>query len=345
VRILARFGGRWRASVGTFVFRKCVISLLILLAWKRIHKRIAKMLAIDWGTSSLRAYRLDANGDVSDVRSSDDGILSVKDAAFAATLERAAGDWLSTDKPVVMSGMIGSRQGWTEAAYVPCPAGLGEIASAMCEVQWTSRDQQQHRAWIAPGLNCVDEAGVADVMRGEEVQILGILERLGKGEHVVCLPGTHSKWARVRDDHIVSFGTHMTGEVFAVLKQHSILGRTMPADEFDEAAFIAGVSRAADAGGLLHHLFGVRAQVLAGNMAEAQSASYLSGIVIGHELRSAANDIERFHLVGDAGLTSLYSLAASTMNKSSVVHEAGAAPRGLFALAQYREGRYLNDDT
>jgi 2-dehydro-3-deoxygalactonokinase len=303
------------------------------------------MLAIDWGTSSLRAYRLDANGDVSDVRSSDDGILSVKDAAFAATLERAAGDWLSTDKPVVMSGMIGSRQGWTEAAYVPCPAGLGEIASAMCEVQWTSRDQQQHRAWIAPGLNCVDEAGVADVMRGEEVQILGILERLGKGEHVVCLPGTHSKWARVRDDHIVSFGTHMTGEVFAVLKQHSILGRTMPADEFDEAAFIAGVSRAADAGGLLHHLFGVRAQVLAGNMAEAQSASYLSGIVIGHELRSAANDIERFHLVGDAGLTSLYSLAASTMNKSSVVHEAGAAPRGLFALAQYREGRYLNDDT
>ncbi|UCH47363.1 MAG: 2-dehydro-3-deoxygalactonokinase [Betaproteobacteria bacterium] len=293
------------------------------------------MLAIDWGTSSLRVYRLDANGTVSDVRSSEDGILSVKDAAFAATLEHAASEWLASETPIVMSGMIGSRQGWSEAAYVPCPAGLPEIASALSAVQWTSGDQQQHRAWIAPGLSCLDQAGVADVMRGEEVQILGILEDLGKGEHVVCLPGTHSKWARVQDDRIVSFRTHMTGEVFAVLKQHSILGRTMPTDEFDEAGFVAGVSRAADPGGLLHHLFGVRSQVLAGNIAEAQSASYLSGIVIGHELRAAANEIERFHLVGDAALTALYELAASTMSKTSVIHESGAAPRGLFALAQY----------
>jgi len=302
------------------------------------------MLATDWGTSSLRVYRLDANGEVSDARSSDDGILHVRDGAFAATLERAAGEWLTSEKPIVMSGMIGSRQGWTEAAYVPCPAGLPEIASAMSAVQWTSSDNQQHRASIAPGLSCRDQAGVADVMRGEEVQILGILDRLGKGEHVVCLPGTHSKWARVQDDRIVSFGTHMTGEVFAVLKQHSILGRTMIPDDFHEAAFADGVARAADAGGLLHHLFGVRAQVLAGNIAEAQSASYLSGILIGHELNSAAGDIEQFHLVGDAELTALYSLAASTMNKSSTIHEAGAAPRGLFALAKYLEGRHLKDD-
>lgn len=293
------------------------------------------MLAIDWGTSSLRVYRLDTKGEVSDVRSSDDGILRVKDGAFAATLERAAGDWLTSNKPIVMSGMIGSRQGWSEAVYVPCPAGLPEIAAAMSTVQWTSSDNLQHQAWIAPGLNCVDQAGVADVMRGEEVQILGILQSLGEGEHVVCLPGTHSKWARVRDDRIVSFGTYMTGEVFSVLKQHSILGRTMTSDGFDEAAFCDGVARAGTVGGLLHHLFGVRAQVLAGNIVEAQSASYLSGIVIGHELHSATSDIERFHLVGDAELTALYALAASTMNLSSVVHEAGAAPRGLFALAGY----------
>jgi 2-dehydro-3-deoxygalactonokinase len=172
-------------------------------------------------------------------------------------------------------------------------------------------------------------------MRGEEVQILGVLDHLGKGDHVVCLPGTHSKWARIRDDRIVSFGTYLTGEVFAVLKQHSILGRTMSTDELYEAAYVAGVSRAADPGGLLHHLFGVRAQLLAGKIAETQSASYLSGIVIGHELRAAASDVERFHLVGDAELTALYSLAATKMNKSSIVHEAGAAPRGLFALAQH----------
>lgn len=163
----------------------------------------------------------------------------------------------------------------------------------------------------------------------------------------MCLPGTHSKWARVQDDRITSFSTHMTGEVFAVLKQHSILGRTMPprgsgsgsveASELDRAAFSDGVSRAADPGGFLHHLFGVRAQVLAGNIAEAQSASYLSGIVIGHELVCATDGIERFHLVGNTELTKLYSLAAKTMNKSCVVHEADAAPRGLFALARYVE--------
>ncbi len=298
------------------------------------------MLATDWGTSSLRVYRLDANGELSGVRSSPDGILSVKDGTFAATFERAAGDWLADEQPIVMSGMIGSRQGWSEAPYVPCPAGLSEIASAMTAVRWLSSRKQQHRAWIAPGLSCLDQAGVADVMRGEEVQILGIMERLGNGKHVVCLPGTHSKWARVDGNRIISFSTHMTGEVFAVLKQHSILGRTILTDEFDQAAFIAGVSRAADPGGLLHHLFGVRAQVLAENMAGTQSASYLSGIVIGHELRCAAGDIEQFHLVGDAKLTALYSLTASTLNKGSTVHEAEAAPRGLFALAQL-----LEDDT
>ena len=307
------------------------------------------MLATDWGTSSLRVYRLDANGEVCDVRASSDGILSVKDGAFAATFERAAGDWLEEARPIVMSGMIGSRQGWREAAYVPCPAGLPEIASAMSEVHWTSAKTGPHRAWIAPGLSCRDQAGVADVMRGEEVQILGILERIGTGEHVVCLPGTHSKWAHVQDHRVMSFSTHMTGEVFAILKHHSILERTMPpsrsgrgsvnSSELDRAAFCAGVSRAADPGGLLHHLFGVRAQVLAGNIAEAQSASYLSGIVIGHELHSAAGGIDRFHLVGDTDLTALYSLAASTMNKSSIIHEANAAPRGLFALAQYLESR------
>jgi 2-dehydro-3-deoxygalactonokinase len=97
------------------------------------------MLAIDWGSSSLRVYRLDANGAVREVRCSDDGVLSVKNAAFAATLERVAREWLADEKPIVMGGMIGSRQGWAEAAYVPCPAGLPEIASAMSAVQWTPR--------------------------------------------------------------------------------------------------------------------------------------------------------------------------------------------------------------
>ncbi len=303
------------------------------------------MLAIDWGTSSLRVYRLDADGKVADLRSSADGILRVKDGAFAAALERTAGDWLANDDTgIIMSGMIGSRQGWIEADYVACPAGLAEVASAMCSVQWTAADGRRHRARIAPGLRCQDEAGVADVMRGEEVQILGTLEQLGTGEHIVCLPGTHSKWALVRAQSIVSFSTYMTGEVFAVLKQHSILGRTMRHDgtgseEFDRAAFADGVARSADAGGLLHHLFGVRAQVLSGAISEQHTAAYLSGIVIGHELRAATQHLEQFHLVGDTALTELYSLAASEIGKHTRIHNTGAAPRGLFALAKYAEAK------
>jgi 2-dehydro-3-deoxygalactonokinase len=294
------------------------------------------MLAIDWGSSSLRIYRLDSNGKAMDARHSDNGILMVRDAAFAQVLESEAGDWIDeADSPILMSGMIGSRQGWKEAPYVPCPAGLPEIASAMCTVQWTSGNGKRRNAHIAPGLRCLDDSGVADVMRGEEVQILGVLGELGSAEQLVCLPGTHSKWARVRDHRIVSFRTYMSGEIFAVLKQHSILGRTMAGESFDEAAFGKGVARAADAAGMLHHLFGVRAQVLAGNLSDTQSASYLSGIIIGHELLSAAPQANRFHLVGAGELIGLYSLAASKMKLHAIVHENDAAARGLFLLAQH----------
>ena len=296
------------------------------------------MLAIDWGSSSLRIYRMNAKGGVSETRQSGDGILKVADRAFAAALEDRAGDWITAgEDPIIMSGMIGSRQGWMEAAYVACPAGLADIASAMCTVQWNSAKGEVRSGWIAPGLRCLDQAGVNDVMRGEEVQILGIIDQLGPGEHHVCLPGTHSKWVVVRDHLITSFSTCMTGELFAVLKRHSILARTMARDHFEQTGFINGVARANDPGGLLHHLFGVRAQVLAGQIADDQSASYLSGILIGHELRSVPSGINRFHLVGDAELAALYSLAASEMGMSATVHDTGAAPRGLFALAQYRK--------
>lgn len=296
------------------------------------------MLAIDWGSSALRIYRLDSDGKVIDARHSDDGILMVRDSAFAQVLENEAGDWMDeADSEILMSGMIGSRQGWKEASYAPCPAGLPEIASAMCSVHWTSGDGKNRNARIAPGLRCLDDSGVADVMRGEEVQILGVLGELGSAEQLVCLPGTHSKWARVRDQRIVSFRTYLSGEIFAVLKQHSILGRTMAGERFNEAAFVKGVARAADAGGLLHHLFGVRAQVLAGNLSDTQSASYLSGIIIGHELVSAAPQATRFHLVGAGELIGLYALAASKMELNAIVHEHDAAARGLFLLAQHLE--------
>ena len=218
------------------------------------------VIAIDWGTSTFRAYRLDGTGRVVEARSSPHGIVEVKNGKFSAVLETKTGDWIAAgEAPVVMSGMIGSRQGWMEVPYAGCPAGFEEIAAGMRKVTW-----KRSAAWIAPGLTCRDDAGIPDVMRGEEVQILGVLDQLGPGTHTICLPGTHSKWVEVRDGRIERFSTHMTGEAFAVFKTHSLLGRMMKDGAPDVAAFNDGVRRSADAGGMLHHLFGVRTRGLFG---------------------------------------------------------------------------------
>jgi 2-dehydro-3-deoxygalactonokinase len=178
------------------------------------------VIAVDWGTSGFRAYRLDSQGNILDSRAAAKGILSVPAGRFPEVLEEQVGDWIAQgEAPIVMSGMVGSRQSWVEAPYVPCPAGFAEIAAALREVRWGER-----HAWIVPGLSCRDAAGVHDVMRGEEVQVLGGLEAdAGR----VCLPGTHSKWVVVANKKITGFSTYMTGETYAVLKQHSILGRMM----------------------------------------------------------------------------------------------------------------------
>lgn len=287
------------------------------------------MLAIDWGTTGFRAYRLDGDGRIVDSRSAPAGILSVKDGAFAAVLEQHAGDWIAAgDGPIVMSGMIGSRQGWTEVPYAACPAGLAEIAAGTRKLAWNGRE-----AWIAPGLSCRDESGVPDVMRGEEMQILGALDRLGPGRHTICLPGTHSKWVEVEDERIVGLATHMTGEAFAVMKAHSILGRMMKDGPADAAAFGDGVRRSGEAGGLLHHLFGVRALTLFGELPDAASASYLSGLLIGHEIRAARPRAGRVHLLGTARLGEIYGRALAALGVESSTLDPDAVTTGLFRLA------------
>lgn len=291
------------------------------------------MIAIDWGTTSFRAYRLDRSGRVLEQHSSAKGILAVEDGKFAEALHREIGDWISAgDAPIMMSGMIGSRQGWAEAPYVDCPAGFDEIAAKLREVRWNTR-----RAWIAPGVTCRDASGVRDVMRGEETQILGVLHELPAGEQRICMPGTHSKWVTVKDGRIERFSTHMTGEVFAVLRHHSILGRMMTVKDTgtDIAAFEQGVVRSAQPGGLLHHLFGVRARGLFGELDEKQSASYLSGILVGHELRAALGDIRHAWLLGSAQLAQVYRYAAKAMGINVTTLDPNAAMRGLHRLSEY----------
>jgi 2-dehydro-3-deoxygalactonokinase len=287
------------------------------------------MIAIDWGTSSFRAYRLTSEGAVLDKRSAPLGILAVKDGRFAEALEDQIGDWMDAgEATVVMSGMIGSRQGWKEAPYAHCPAGFPEIAAAMVQVEW-----RHGKVWIAPGLTCRDPSGVADVMRGEEVQILGALDSLRDSAAWICLPGTHSKWVRVEAQRIMRFDTHMTGEVFAVMKAHSILGRMMSDGAHDMAAFETGLRRADDSGGLLHHLFGVRTRGLFGELANEQSAAYLSGVLIGHELRSVPEQSGVVYVLGAQELAQLYVHALRVRGYEPRLLDPDSVVKGLARLA------------
>jgi len=294
------------------------------------------MIGVDWGTTSFRAFRIAADGSIRDRRTALRGILNIQNSKFADSLREEIGPWLAAgESHVLLSGMIGSRQGWKEAPYLPCPAGAPEIAAALVEIEF---DWAQVK--LVPGLSATDEAGVAEVMRGEETQVLGVLTAMG-GSGLACLPGTHSKWTRVEGNRIVGFTTHMTGEAFGALRGHTILGRMMREGPADGAPFDAGVRRSGDPGGLLHHIFGARAEVLAGRLAETDAAAYLSGILIGHEVRAALDGRqgEVVHVIGSPDLTMLYARAISAHGGFAERHDGEAAARGLAWIGEHATWR------
>lgn len=285
------------------------------------------MIAIDWGTSNFRAYRLSSDGRILETRSAPAGITKVEPGQFSTVLDERISDWLAAGAgPVVMSGMVGSRHGWVEVPYAACPAGRAEIAAGVHRL--TSYEPSP--IIICPGLMYRDAAGVPDVMRGEEMQILGAVDVCGDGTY--CLPGTHTKFADVQGGRIVSFRTFMTGEVFGLLRQHSILARLMAPDGTDEASFDEGVQRARAGGSLLHDLFGVRTRALFGELPGAFAASYLSGILIGHEIADALPR-GRVTLVASTTLSRLYARAFGTFGIECVVPDPDAAvTRGLASI-------------
>ncbi|MDO9413146.1 MAG: 2-dehydro-3-deoxygalactonokinase [Pseudolabrys sp.] len=294
------------------------------------------MIVVDWGTSSFRTFRIAADGAILDRRSSANGIMHVPGGRFAETLREQIGDWLDAgESRVLLAGMIGSRQGWKEAPYVACPAGAAELGAALVDVPFDGAQVK-----LVPGMNGVDASGVAEVMRGEETQIVGALAAMG-GDGLACLPGTHSKWVRVENGRIVRFTSHMTGEVFSALREHTILGRMMKDGAPNEAAFIAGVARSAEPGGALHHLFGVRTQTLFGKFTETDGPSYLSGLLIGHELRAELGSVpgETVHLIGAPELVALYKSAIAACGAKAVSLDAEASVRGLAIIGEHAQWR------
>ncbi len=291
------------------------------------------MIGVDWGTSSFRAFRLTREGGIRDRKTGPRGILAVADGRFADTLREEIGPWLAAgERHVLLSGMVGSRQGWMEAPYLPCPAGPDKIAAALVDVPF---DWGQVK--IVPGLSGEDTAGVPELMRGEETQLAGALAMMG-ADGWACLPGTHCKWARVENRQITTFLTYLTGETFAALRGHTILARMMRDGDTEPAAFDAGVTRSGQAGGILHHLFGVRSLGLTGRLGDSAAASYLSGLLIGHEVRSAVADVPKrtlVHVIGAPELTALYARAIEVCGGMAERLNGEAAARGLALLGEH----------
>ncbi|HLG46720.1 MAG TPA: 2-dehydro-3-deoxygalactonokinase [Reyranella sp.] len=286
-----------------------------------------ELIAVDWGTSALRGARLDGTGKVLEERSAPLGILNVPNGDFAGVFEAQFSDWMKAGTRCLISGMAGSRQGWAEAPYVACPAGPDELAN---HLHWIERD----RIALVPGLSDT-QGDVPDVMRGEEVQIFGAMRLAGLGDGLFVLPGTHSKWATVRGGKVTGFRTFMTGEVYGLFAQHSILARTLDANaSLDEAAFRRGVAKAGNSDGLLHNAFGVRALGLFGRLSPAESASYLSGLLIGEELgRQALRSDGDVIVIGASALVARYSLGLQERGARVRTFGAEATWAGLRALA------------
>lgn len=264
------------------------------------------LIALDWGTTRARAFLLDENGGVLARHSADRGIQSVAAGGFPAAFAEIAGEFRQArpDAAVLLAGMVGSRNGWIEAPYVACPAGPAEIAAAGLAV--TLEDGT--RATILPGLSCDD--GAFDVMRGEETLIVG----LGLVDGVACLPGTHSKWAQVEGGRITRFASFMTGEIYGLLREQSILSRLAGEPVGADAA--EGARRGLDAarrpGGLLNAAFHARSEVLGGRMSGGAVGAYLSALLVAQEIagaRALFGGLANLHLVADGVLAESYGRA------------------------------------
>lgn len=302
------------------------------------------LIGLDWGTSSLRGYVVSADSGVVESLGKPWGLQHLPAGGFEAAFHGLVGEWRRQwpDLPVVAAGMVGSRQGWREVPYVECPADADTIARGLLAF-----DSQAGRIHLVPGV--IQRGPLPNVMRGEETQIVGAVARepLLAAESLVVLPGTHSKWVRVCDGRIVSFATFMTGELFAVLREHSLLGkpaRAAAAEAIDTAAkaaaFARGLVVARDSGpeGIAGRLFTTRSLYLTGELPPTATLDYLSGVLVGEEIRSAIAGHNGFPLpplvlIGDETLCGRYQEALATFGVTQVRVFGDSAAAGLWEIA------------
>jgi len=278
-------------------------------------------IIVDWGTTNFRASLLDENNQTIDSLSSNDGMMRFEKNEFYPFLMTQLNPWLSKNKTlkVFMSGMVGSLNGWLETKYLHCDVNLDELSQNLVQIP-----NIKENIYIVPGVKTLKN-GLVDLMRGEEIQIFGALDHLKVKDAVVILPGTHSKWAQVQNEHIVDFKTNMTGEVFNSLSTNTILAKSIASKEINNNAFQKGLELSSTKGGLLNQVFQARAQ--AKDIGKDKVYSFLSGILIGHEVKEMSSlfATNKVIIVGNSTLNSLYEEALKIYEIDSEIVDAQIA--------------------
>ncbi|MDD1783403.1 2-dehydro-3-deoxygalactonokinase [Enterovibrio sp. ZSDZ35] len=265
----------------------------------------ASWVAVDWGTSNFRAFLMTPEGQTIDKLTASCGLLAVPNGQFSDTFQQLVSPWADSinSLSVLFAGMVGSQQGWRDVPYVSLPVSPDALIQNMADVTlpWGKK------GWIVPGATGDNDFDLPDVMRGEEVQLMGLVSLTDNCVTHAILPGTHSKHVHVKSGELTHFQTYMTGELFSVLKQHSILGRQLPEQQHCDTSYLLGVD-AGRKGALSSVLFSARTQRLFNHVAPENVESYLSGVLIGAEL-GTLNEDGPIYLVGDEKLCQRYLLA------------------------------------
>ncbi|WP_025732364.1 2-dehydro-3-deoxygalactonokinase [Carnimonas nigrificans] len=298
-----------------------------------------QLIVVDWGTSNFRAYLIDRHsGAIVDERATPHGMRSLQSAQFPDYCADALKGWRSEAQPVpvYMAGMVGAKRGWAESPQLSLPVGLNELCHQMIAApNFTS-------GWILPGVKIIDtgEAELVDVMRGEEIQLFGALALADNpAELHCCLPGTHSKWARIRNGQLERFTTAMTGELYQAVMEHTLPGEpAQPDAPFDDNAFQLGMRRVAADGGVLHALFEARSRYLYAGLGPEAISSFISGVLIGEEVQRMAACWEtpaHLHLIGSHTLMAPYTTALAQCGiEVTHISARDATLAGVRALAQ-----------
>lgn len=296
------------------------------------HAEPTALIGVDWGTSNMRVMRLAAGGRILEQRADARGAGELEPNEFGAVLQAVAGDWLGS-APVLICGMAGARGRWREAPYVACPARLEGVAAGLV------RPESTFEVLIVPGVAEFGADGLSDVMRGEETQVLGLADSGFDGW--VIGPGTHSKWIRMEGGAIISFRTFATGELFAAVRERSILaGGAAPGDGADDEAFRQGVERGLAEPALSAALFSVRVGLLAGRLTTGSVPDYLSGLLIGAEIGAGRGAVRAggVTLIGAADLVRRYALALSIagLEEAEICDATAVTARGLWRIWEAR---------